>query len=44
MISLGDPARIKSAKDRIQNAIIGLILYLSAFAIINFLVPGGILT
>jgi hypothetical protein len=41
--SIGDPGRIKSAKDRLQNAIIALVMYLSMFAILTFLVPGGIL-
>jgi hypothetical protein len=41
--STGDPGRIKNAKGRLQNAIIALVLFLSMFAILNFLVPGGIL-
>lgn len=41
--SLGDPGRIKSAKDRLQNAIIALVLFLSMYAILTFIVPGGIL-
>jgi hypothetical protein len=41
--SIGDPGSIKSAKSRLQNAIIALVLYLSMYAILNFLVPGGIL-
>ncbi len=41
--SLGEPARIKAAKDRIVNAITALVLFLMMFAILGFLVPGGIL-
>lgn len=41
--SAGDPSGVKTAKKRIQNAITALILYLSMFAILNFLIPGGIL-
>ncbi|GAC1369612.1 MAG: hypothetical protein NVSMB39_1630 [Candidatus Saccharimonadales bacterium] len=41
--SAGDPTRIKDAKKRITNAITALILYMLMFAILNFLVPGGIL-
>lgn len=40
--SAADPARVKSAKGRIQGAIIALILYLMMTAILNFLVPGGV--
>lgn len=41
--SFADPARVKAAKDHIQNALIALLLFLMAFAILNFLIPGGIL-
>jgi hypothetical protein len=40
----GDPGRVKAARTRITNAIIGLVLFLMAFAILNFLLPSGILT
>jgi hypothetical protein len=43
IISAGDPANVKKAKGRIMNAITALILYLLMFAILNFLIPGGIL-
>jgi len=39
----GDPANIKRAKGRIINATVALVLYLMMFAILNFLVPGGVL-
>jgi hypothetical protein len=42
MTSLGDPKAVASAKNRITNAIIALVLFLMTFAIISFLVPGGI--
>jgi len=41
--SLGDPAAIKSAKGRLTNSIMALVLFLMMFAILQFLVPGGIL-
>jgi hypothetical protein len=40
--SVGDPARIKSAKDRITNAVIALALFIFGFAILSFIIPGGI--
>jgi hypothetical protein len=42
-MSTADPARVKAAKDRLQNAIIALVLFLMMFAILSFIVPGGIL-
>jgi Type IV secretion system pilin len=41
--SLGDPARVKNAKKRITESITALILYMFMFAILSFLIPGGIL-
>jgi hypothetical protein len=41
--SAGDPARIKSAKKWLFNAITALVLYMLMFAILNFLIPGGVL-
>ncbi len=41
--STGDPARVKAAKDRIVNAITALVLFVMAFAILSFIIPGGIL-
>ena len=38
----GDPGRVKLAKTRITNSVIALILFLMAFAILSFLIPGGI--
>ena len=42
--SAGEPTAIKSAKNRIMNAIMALVLFLMMFAILNFIIPGGILT
>lgn len=41
--SAGDPGLVKAAKQRIFNAILALFLYLMMYAILQFLVPGGIL-
>jgi hypothetical protein len=41
--SAGDPKAITNAKNRLVNAITALILFVMAFAILNFVVPGGIL-
>ena len=44
IISRGDPGNVKSAKNRLTNAIIAFVLYLMAFAILTFLLPGGLFT
>lgn len=44
IVSTGEPANVKNAKNRIVQAMTALLLYLMMFAILNFLVPGGILT
>lgn len=41
--SAGDAGRVKSAKDRIVGAITALVLFMFMVAILQFLVPGGIL-
>jgi hypothetical protein len=41
--STGDPGQVKTAKTQLQNAILALVLYLSMFAILTFITPGGIL-
>ncbi|HEY2004293.1 MAG TPA: hypothetical protein VGH44_04225 [Candidatus Saccharimonadia bacterium] len=41
--SLGDPSIVKDAKSRLTNAITALVLFLMMFAILQFLVPGGLL-
>lgn len=40
--SAGDPQKVTMAKKRIQNAIIALIAFLFLYAMLQFLVPGGI--
>jgi hypothetical protein len=40
--SQGNPAQTQKATAVIFNAILGLIMYILMFAIINFLVPGGL--
>lgn len=40
IVSAGNPDRTKSAKDAILYAIIGLIISLGAFAIVNFVLGG----
>lgn len=42
IVSAGDPGNIKKAKDRIVNAITALILFVMSYAILGFLIPGGI--
>lgn len=37
----GDPQKVKAAKTRITNAIIGLIAYFFLFAFLQWIVPGG---
>lgn len=43
IISNGDPKAIANAKARLINAITALVLFVLAFAILSFVVPGGIL-
>jgi hypothetical protein len=40
--STGNPQGVTSAKNRLANAVISIILFLLMFAILNFLIPGGI--
>lgn len=40
--SEGNPEATMQAKRNIQNALIGLIIYIFTFAILNYLVPGGL--
>jgi len=39
--SNGEPAKTKQAVTIIVNAVIGLVLFIFAYAIMNFLIPGG---
>jgi len=38
-----NPGQVKAAKDRLTNALIALVLFFLMFAILQFLIPGGIL-
>ncbi|HEX9679476.1 MAG TPA: hypothetical protein VGA08_02540 [Candidatus Saccharimonadales bacterium] len=40
--SAGNPQQISSAKSRIRNALIALVLYIFMYAILQWAVPGGI--
>jgi hypothetical protein len=40
--SAGDPQKVTAAKSRIRNAIIALIAFVFLYAMLNFLVPGGL--
>ena len=44
MTANGNPQLIGKAKDRITNAITALLLFVLGFAILSFIIPGGILT
>jgi hypothetical protein len=39
-----DPSTVAKARTRIFNAVIALLLYVFAFAILNYLVPGGLIS
>jgi uncharacterized membrane protein YjgN (DUF898 family) len=39
----GDSSKVTAAKNRIRNSILALITYLFLFALLNFLIPGGLL-
>lgn len=42
--SAGDsPEKVKAAKDRIAQTVIGILLYIFMFAILEFIIPGGVL-
>lgn len=38
-----DPQKVSSAKSRIRNAIIALLLFLFGYGLLNYLVPGGVI-
>lgn len=40
--SAGDPQAAAAARKRIQNAIIALVTFIFLYALLNFLIPGGI--
>jgi hypothetical protein len=39
----GDPSKAAAAKNRIRNSLIALIVFIFLFALLNFLIPGGLL-
>jgi hypothetical protein len=41
--SAGDPQQVSAAKNRIRNAIIALVTFVFLYALLNFLIPGGLL-
>ena len=43
LTAYGNPKSITAAKNRLTNAIIGLFLFIFAFALLSFLIPGGII-
>ncbi len=43
LTAAGNPSQVAAAKSRIQNAITGLFLFIFMYAILNYLVPGGII-
>jgi hypothetical protein len=40
--SEGNPETTQAAKNRVRDAVIGLIIYLFAFSLVQYLVPGGL--
>lgn len=44
MTSQGDPGALTKAKNRIFNAVVSLIAFIFAATIINYLIPGGVLS
>jgi hypothetical protein len=40
--SAGDSAKVSAAKNRIRNSIIALLAFIFLYAMLNFLIPGGL--
>jgi hypothetical protein len=40
--SAGEPSAVKAAKGRLMNTVIGLVAFLSMYAILGFILPGGL--
>lgn len=38
----GDPSKVTAAKNRIRNALVAFITFLFLYALLNFLIPGGL--
>lgn len=41
--SAGDSAKVTAAKNRIRNSIIALLTFMFLYALLNFLIPGGLM-
>ena len=41
-IAQGDPSKASKSKDRIRNAVIAFLMYISLYAFIQWLIPGGV--
>ena len=41
--SADDPGKVTKAKDRIFQTVLGLLAYIFLFALLNYLIPGGLL-
>lgn len=41
-MSADDPQKVSAAKDKIKNAIIALVAYISLYAFLQWLIPGGV--
>jgi len=41
--SAGDSAKVSAAKNRIRNAVIALIAFFFMYALLNFVIPGGLI-
>lgn len=40
--SAGDAQKVTAAKNRIRNAVVALLMFLFLYALLNFLIPGGL--
>jgi hypothetical protein len=40
--SAGDPSKVTAAKNRMRNALLALVTFLFLYALLNFLIPGGL--
>ena len=43
VISQGNASNVEAAKNRIEQSLIGLLLFILMFGVLNFIIPGGIL-
>jgi hypothetical protein len=40
--SAGDPQKVAAAKGRIRNSLVALVVFIFLYALLNFLIPGGL--